>query len=198
MTAVEPPRTKPAHYRETGPNVPLPAVALTWLAPSARSKDAAALQVAAAILGHGESSRMNQALVYRGEIAQTASFGADLRVDTGLLIAYAIAASGHTPAELAKALRAQIRQLADRPVPAAELAKIKTQLVTQALVDRQTPLGKAMALGEAALVQGDVRRVNEEIAELQAVTAADVQRVVRKYLIDAPEVTIEYVQEAKS
>ncbi len=198
VTVTEPPRTAPAHYRETGPNVPLPAVALTWLAPPARDKDAAALQVAAAILGHGESSRMNQALVYRGEIAQSASFGADLRVDTGLLVAYAIAASGHVPAELAKALRAQVKLLADKPVGAAELAKVKTQLVTQALVDRQTPMGKAMALGEAALVQGDARRANEEIAELQAVTAADVQRVVRKYLVDAPDVTIEYTQEVKS
>ncbi|MFO1414885.1 MAG: pitrilysin family protein [Burkholderiales bacterium] len=198
VTVAEPPRTRPAQYRETGPNVPLPAVALTWLAPPARSPDAVALQVAAAILGHGESSRMNQALVYRGEIAQSASFGADLRVDTGLLIAYAVAASGHAPAELARALRAEIAKLAAKPVGAAELARIRTQLVTAALVERQTPMGKANALGEAALVQGDVRRVNEEIAELQAVTAADVQRVVRKYLIDAPAVTIEYAQEPRS
>jgi zinc protease len=198
VTAVEPPRTQSARYRETGPNVPLPAVALTWLAPSARSKDAPALQVVAALLGRGESSRMNQALVYRGQIAQTASFGADLRVDTGLLVAYAIAASGSTPDQLAKALRAEIARLADQPVPAAELAKIKTQLVTQALVERQTPLGKGEALGDAAVTQGDVRRVNKELADLQAVTAADVQRVVRQYLIDAPEVTIDYVQEGKS
>jgi zinc protease len=197
VTTFEPARTQPARYQETGPNVPLPAVALTWLAPSARSKDAPALQVAAAILGNGESSRMNQALVYRAQIAQTASFGADLRVDTGLLIAYAIAASGATPDQLARALRHEIELLAQKPVPPAELAKIKTQLVTQALIDRQTPLGKAMALGEAAVTLGDVRRVNQELPELQAVTAADVQRVVRQYLIDAPAVSIEYTQEAK-
>ncbi len=118
--------------------------------------------------------------MYRAQIAQTASFGADLRVDTGLLIAYAIAASGATPDQLARALRHEIELLAQKPVPPAELAKIKTQLVTQALIDRQTPLGKAMALGEAAVTLGDVRRVNEELAELQAVTAADVQRVVRQ------------------
>jgi zinc protease len=197
VTAVEPPRTKPAHFQETGPNVPLPAVALTWLAPSARSKDAAALKVAAAILGHGESARLNQALVYRGQIAQAASFGADLRVDTGLLIATAVAASGTPPDRVLRALRAEIERLAQKPVPAAELAKVKTQLVTNALIERQTPLGKAAALGEAAVTLGDARRVNEELAELQAVTAADVQRVARHYLIDAPEVTIEYVQEAK-
>ena len=46
--------------------------------------------------------------MYRGQIAQTASFGADLRVDPGLLIAYAIAAKGVSPAKLATALRAEI------------------------------------------------------------------------------------------
>jgi zinc protease len=75
------PRTKDARYKVTAPNVPLPAVALTWLGPPASSPDAAALKVAAAILGNGESSRLNQALVYRAQIAQTASFGNDMRVD---------------------------------------------------------------------------------------------------------------------
>ncbi len=196
VTAVEPPRTRDAAFHETGPNVPLPAVAITWLAPSARSPDAAALEVAAALLGNGESSRLNQALVYRGQIAQQASFGADLRVDTGLLIAYAIAASGQSPDTLAKALRKQITRLADEPISPAELEKVKTQLLTQALVARQTPLGKAEALGEAIVIRGDARRVNEELDELQAVTAADVRRVVRKYMTDAHSVTIEYTQQA--
>ena len=196
MTAVEPPRTRDAVHRETGPNVPLPAVALTWLAPPARSPDAAALTVAAALLGHGESSRLNQALVYRAQIAQTATFAADLRVDAGLLVAYAIAATGAKPETLARALRKEIDRLANAPVPAEELAKVKTQLVTQALVERQTPLGKGVALGEAIVLRGDARRANDELAELQAVTPADVQRVVRKYLTGAPQVTIEYTQQA--
>ncbi len=196
VTTVEPPRTRDALYRETGPNVPLPAVALTWLAPPARSPDAAALTVAAALLGNGESSRLNQSLVYRAQMAQTATFGADLRVDTGLLVAYAIAASGAKPDALARALRKEIDRLARVPVPADELAKVKTQLVTQALVARQTPLGKGEALGEAIILRGDARRANDELAELQAVTPADVQRVVRKYLTGAPQVTIEYTQQA--
>ncbi len=194
VTATEPARTQDARYREAAPNVPLPAVAITWLAPSARSPDAAALKVAAALLGNGESSRLNQALVYRAQIAQKASFGADLRVDTGLLIAYAIAATGKTPDALAQALRREIDQLAARPVSEAELSKAKIQLLTQALLERQTPLGKGSALGDAILIQGDARRVNRDLDELQAVTPADVQRVVRKYLTGARAVTIEYAQ----
>ncbi|MCC6194148.1 MAG: insulinase family protein, partial [Burkholderiales bacterium] len=168
-SAVEPPRERDAVYRETGPDVPLPAVALTWLGPPASSPDAAALKVAAAILSNGESSRLHQALVYRDQIAQRAAFSADLRVDPGLLVAYAIAAKGATPQVLAKALRAQIERLARNPVSEQELAKVKLQLLTQALDARQTPIGKADALGEAILYQGDARAADRELDELQRV-----------------------------
>jgi len=92
-------------------------------------------------------------------------------------------------------MRADIDQLAARPVPAAELAKVKTQLLTQALLQRQTPLGKGMALGDAIINLGDVRRVNAELDELQAVTAADVRRVARTYLAGARSVIIEYTRQ---
>ena len=83
-----------AASRSPDPQVPLPAVAFTWLAPPADSADAPALQVAAAVLAAGESSRLNQALVYRQRVATQAGFNADLRAGPGLLIAYAIAAGG--------------------------------------------------------------------------------------------------------
>ena len=194
VTATEPPRTRDARHRETGPNVPLPAVALTWAGPSARSPDAAALDVAAALLGNGESSRLNQALVYRAQIAQEVSFSADLRADPGLLVAYAVAAKGTSPDALLKALRSEIVRLAQKPVPEAELDKVKTQLLTQALDGRQTPMGKADALGEAIVYRGDPAYANRELDELMAVTASDVQRVLRKYVLDAKEVAIEYVE----
>ncbi len=83
----------------TGPQVPLPASALSWLAPPVTSADAPALQVAAAVLAAGESSRLNQSLVYRQRIATQAGFSADLRVGPGLLIACTVlpAASHPTP-----------------------------------------------------------------------------------------------------
>jgi zinc protease len=43
--------------------------------------------------------------------------------------------------------------------------------------------------------QGDPTAVNRDIAELQAVTATDVQRVMRKYFTDTNRVVIYYQQE---
>ena len=78
--AAEPPWPSDRVAHVTGPQVPLPAVALTWLAPPVTSPDNPALQVAAAVLASGESSRLNQSLVYRQRVATQAGFSADLRV----------------------------------------------------------------------------------------------------------------------
>ncbi len=190
----EPAWTRDRHYDEHGPNVPLPAVAQTWLIPPAASADAIPLEVAAALLGDGESSRLHQALVYREELATRIWFSADLRRDEGLMMGFAIVASGHQPTEVRKAMLAEIATLAATPPSPAELDKVKTQLLTGILMQRQTALGKAFALGQAALTEGDPARANSDLLALQAVSAQDVQRVVRKYLLDAHSVSIDYSQ----
>jgi len=197
VNVAEPARTRDVVHRETGPNVPLPAVALTWLGPPARSADAAALHVASALLAAGDSSRLHESLVYRQEIAQHTGFSLDPTTDAGIIVAYAIGAKGATPATLAAALKAEIVKLAKGPIPPAELAKVKLQIVTHALEERETPIGKGMAIGDAVVYRGDPSYVNRDLDELQAVTAADVQRVLRRYVLDAKQVTIEYVQERK-
>jgi zinc protease len=180
----------------SGPQVPLPAVALVWQAPPVTGPDTAALRVAAGLLSAGESSRLNQALVYRQRIAAQAGFEADLRAGPGLLTAYAMAAGGKPLPQVAQALQAEVLRLAHKPVPPAELNKVKTQLLTQALVERQTPHGEASALAEAAVLHGRTAKANEQLDELQRVSAADVQRVMRRYVAQARKVTIRYTQDA--
>jgi zinc protease len=43
---------------------------------------------------------------------------------------------------------------------------------------------------------GDPNRVNTDLTKLQAVTAADVQRVMKKYLTDSNRLVIYYLPEA--
>ncbi|MEO8081609.1 MAG: pitrilysin family protein [Caldimonas sp.] len=179
----------------TAPRVPLPAVAYTWLAPTVRSADAPALQVAAAVLSAGDSSRLNQALVYRQQLTVQAGFDADLRAGPGLLIAYAIVAGGKSPADAGEALLAEVRRLAAEPPSAAELAKVKNQLITAAFSSRQTPIGLGSAIAEAAVLEGDPARVNTDLDDLQRVSGADVQRVMRQYVLGAHKVSLTYRQE---
>ena len=195
VTATEAAWTSDRRIALTGPQVPLPAVALAWLAPPVTSPDAAALRIAAALLGGGESSRLNQSLVYRQQLAAQASFAADLRAGPGLLVASAVAAGGKPLAAVEAGLLAEVLRLTRQPVSAAELSKVKTQLLTDTLLTRQTPEGLGAAVAEAAVLEGGAAQVNAGLAALLNVTAADVQRVLRRHLVGSHKVTIEYTQD---
>ena len=196
VTVKEPERTAEKRFDERGPNVPLPAVAITYLAPPVSNPDADALRVAESILSNGESSRLYQSLVYTQQVAQEAFASANLRQDPGLFVLGAILASGKQPAEAERALLAELKRIQSEPVTKAELDKAVNQLVANALRERETNSGKAFAIGQAAVIVGDARRVNTDIERLQAVTVADVQRVMKKYFTDSNRVVITYTGEA--
>ena len=196
VTIKEPERTAEKRFTETAPNVPLPAVAITYLAPPVANDDSYALRVAESILGDGESSRMYQSLVYKQQVAAEAFTQADLREDSGLFILGAILASGKQPAEAERALLAELKRMQDEPVSQAEIDKAKTQLLTNIIRERETSNGKADALGRAVVLLGDVQSVNTDAVKLQAVSPADVQRVMKKYFTDSNRVVITYQAEA--
>jgi zinc protease len=196
VTAVEPPRTGPKNVTTYAPNVPLPAVALTWLAPKASDPDAPALQVLDAILTAGKSSRAYDSLVYEKQIAAQVLSQADLRAQLGVYYLGAIVAAGHTPDEAETALRAQVAALRDKPVTPEELEIAKTQLLTNEIRQRETIDGRANELAAAQVIEGDAARANSDIVALAGVTAADVQRVAQTYLADDRRVAIHYLPES--
>lgn len=196
VTVREPARTVERRFVEYGPNVPLPAVAMTYLIPPAAQDDAYALQVAETILSAGESSRLYRALVYDQQVAQSVSGDADLREQDGLFGFTVIMASDKRPEEgEASALR-EIARMQNQPVSQAELRRALNQLVTSQIRERETNSGRALAVGWAAVVLSDVNRVNRDLDRLQRVTAADVQRVMRRYFTPANRVVIHYLPES--
>jgi len=194
---VEPPRKGPGVYDGYGPNVPLPAVAITWLGPKAADPDAPALKVLDAILSAGKSSRLYDSLVYEKQVAAQIFSNADLPRDPGNFMVGAVMASGHGVDEGEGALLAEVKRLRDAPPSAAELDEAKNELVAGKLRERETIEGRGFALGSALELEGDPARANTELAALQAVTAEDVQRVVRKYLADDLRMTIRYRPESE-
>ena len=195
VTTREPPRADNRKIVEYSAKAPLPGIAITWLAPSLRSEDEPALELASEILSGGQSSRLYQSLVYQQQIAQQASLGADLKQDLGLLTARMILASGKSPNDAEHALMQQLDQVLRDGVTPAELEKAKTRFLTAKLLERETDNGKASALGEAAVLYGDPSRVNTDLAKLRAVTTNEIKDVLNRYL-SGKKVTIEYLPEA--
>jgi zinc protease len=193
----EPARTSEQRFTVTAQNVPLPAVVLSYLGPSDRDADSAPLRVAEAILAAGESSRLYQRLVYKQQVAREAGFTADLREDLGLIYFFVVLSSGKTPEDGEKAVLAELKSIQETPVTQAEIEKAKNQLITAKLHELETAEGKAEALGHAAVVLGDPERANTDVRELLDVTAADVQRVMKKYFTDTNRVVINYLDKAE-
>jgi zinc protease len=197
VTVKEPPRTGERVFTEYGQNVPLPAVALNYLIPPQADADNNALQVAAAILSAGRSSRLYQSLVYQQQLATTANAGTNLKEDVSLFNLSSILASGKKPETVERAMLDEIKKMQDAPVSAAELEKAKNQLITSQLRELETNNGKADALGEAAVLLKDPNRVNTDTEKLQLVTAADVQRVMQKYFTDQNRIVLYYLPESE-
>jgi zinc protease len=195
VTIKEPGRTAERRFTEYGTNVPLPAIAVTYLVPPAASEDAIVLQVADAILSGGTSSRLYQSLVYQQQLAQEATSYTDLREDASMFGLRVTLASDKKPEDAERALFAEIKRLQDVPVTSAELDKAKNLLVTSKLREREKNEDKALAIGNAAVLLGDPSRANTDLQRLQAVTAADVQRVLKKYFTNTNRVVITYLPE---
>jgi len=196
VSVKEPERISERRLTHYAPNVPLPAIALTYLVPPEKSPDSEALQVASTILAQGESSRLYKSLIYEQQVAQSADVITDLREDAGVFYFNVVLASEKKSEDVERALLAEIKKIQDAPVSAAELNKAKNQLVTNELHQRETSNGKALALGQSAVLLGDPNRVNTDLARLQAVSAADVQRVMKKYLTANNRLVIYYLPEA--
>jgi len=191
----EPPRKSEIRVTEHGSN-DLPAVGLTYLTPREADPDSDALRVANAVLSAGESSRLYHSLVYTQQLAAEANSGDETREDISLFILTAVLSEGKKPEDVEKSLLAEIKKLQDAPVSAAELEKAKNQMITNQLRQRETSNGKALALGEAAVLMGDPARVNTDLDRLQAVTAADIQRVMKKYFADTNRLVLYYLPQA--
>jgi zinc protease len=196
VTVQEPARKEERRVNEYGDSVPLPALGMTWLTPPAAHADAVPLFVAATILSDGESSRLQEKLV-RGAVAQEVFADAEMREDVGLFGVVAIMGSEKQPADAEKIIRAELASMAAKPVTGAELEKAKNLILTSALRERETSNGKAFSLGEALILQHDAGVVNTGLTKVQGVTAADVQRVVRQYLVEGKPVVINYQDQSK-
>ena len=193
----EPPRAAGRRYTLHAPNTPLSAIVLTWQLPPAADPDHGIINVLDGILSGGESSRLYQSLVYRDQLAAETGISTDMRKGAGMFSAYAIVAGGKTPETVEAALRRQIALIRDRGVTAEELMRAKNQLLTGALKQRETAEGRATTLASDVILERDPHASDKRLAAIQAVTAADVQRVARRLLADDRAVAITYLPAAE-
>src|SRR5690606_334778 len=102
----------------------------------------------------------------------------------GLFTLSGTPAQGRTMEELEQALREQVRRVREEPVTAAELERVKAQVVAGNVYERDSLFYQAMQIGILETVGLDWRVADEYVDRVKAVTAEQVQQVARKYLKD--------------
>ena len=192
-TVTEAKVTTPEDHTFYAPNVPLETVLIGWHTVPANHPDVAALSVLDGILSTGESSRLHRALVYEAQAANSASSSPDFMKEAGTLSAYAMMSPGHTLDEGKALLEREIARLRDQPVTDAELIEAKNELIASALSEREGAQGRADVLGWALIKTGNAATADNAVADIQKVTAADIQRVARQYLTPQSQITMRYL-----
>ncbi len=144
-----------------------------------------ALSILGGVLDGGQAARFERELVREKKIASSIDVDySPVSRSPSMLVIEATPANGHTTAELEKAIRAQIERIRNEPVSAEELKRVKAQVVAGNVYSRDSVFYQAMQIGRLAAVGLDWHMLDDEVKNLNAVTAEQVQAVARKYLVD--------------
>ncbi|MFT7235667.1 MAG: zinc protease [Methylophagaceae bacterium] len=167
----------------------LPYLMMGWKVPVVKTAEIDwepyALEMLAGILDGGASARFSRDLVREQQVASNigAGYGLFSRLDDLFLVA-GTPTKDHSIADLHQAVSAQLEILKTEAVSQQELERIKTQVVANAVYERDSVFYQAMQIGILETVGLDWRLSDDYVKNIQAVTAEQVQAVARKYFID--------------
>lgn len=147
--------------------------------PIGRDPDQAPLAVLDAILSDGKNARLYKQLVDRG-LALNAGAGVNVSHDLSLHMLYASLAPDAKAEEVEKALWAALDGIKTGGVTQAEIERVKHQTLAQEAFKRDGTAGVVGELNEFVSV-GDWTLYARFPQAISQVTAADVQRVAKKY-----------------
>ena len=169
---------------------------LGYQAPSFLHADTPALVIANEVLFGGQSSRLYRLFCLDEEIALSVRGSIAPFVDPGLFEMWIFLREGKNKSTALALLDREIKRLGSGGPTEVELEKAINQLELSFLHSMETAGGKAEQIGFYETVANDGAAVFERLADYRAVTAADVKRVVAKYLRPSRRTRVEILKRA--
>ena len=156
-----------------------PQVDILWHTVPFGNKDSYALEILAQILST-RTGRLYKGLVLGSEVATEVYADQNSQKWAGSFDAGGEAKEGHTPQEVEQGIYDDIEKLKRDAVPAEELQKVKNNFAAAEYrrLSANFPILMQLLVNDG---DGDWREINEAGPKIQAVTAADVQRVAKQY-----------------
>lgn len=180
VRAAEPPQTK-TRVAFVRADVKVAQLQLGFHIPPLKDPDTNSLDVLAAVIGQGRTSRLYSKVKREQELVYSIAAGAYTPQDPGIFVVNAELAPDKIPEALESIIK-EIRALAKGPVDANELARAKLNIKTDFVHSRSTMSGEARTLASFEVMMGDYRAKERYLADLDELTPADLQAVAAKYL----------------
>lgn len=178
----EPPQTAERRLALDDPLARQARLDIVFKVPPSESSDDDALTVLGSVLGGGRSSRLYEQVVRQKQLASDISAGKGQSRGPGLVRMTAMAAPGKAIPDIEAAVYAEIERVKAGPIAGWEIDKARNSAQRSLVSSLQSSLSRAIFLSEYALFYDDPGRINTRAQRIAAVTAADVQRVARRYL----------------
>jgi predicted Zn-dependent peptidase len=156
-----------------------PTVRVWWHAVPFIHKDRTPIDLLTDVLS-GRTGRLYKGLVLGRQIANECSASVDFKKYAGIIEAECVVKEGKEPAAVESALYEEIGRLQKDGVPEAEMQKVKNQAKANAYRRLSSPLFIAIQLLYYDGL-GDWKYINSYADEVEATTAADLQRVAGQY-----------------
>jgi len=175
-------RQQEARFLEMTSDVPLSALYKVYHMPGRADDGYYPADLLGDVLGRGKSSRLYQRLVKENPLFNSISASVTGSLEPGLLVVSGKLNTGVSLEEADAAVEAVIAEFREQLIPTEELEKVKNQAEAGIVFSEIELLNRAINLAYSKLI-GDANLVNEEGANVQAVTPEQVlaaaQEVVR-------------------
>jgi zinc protease len=184
VTEVEPQQNGERHV-ELRHAANLPAFEIAYHVPNLTSADAFPLEIASEVLADGKSSRLYKTLVVEKHMVVSADAGYDMTsFNPGLFVVSGQMRPGVKTQDALAEVDRMLAALRDQPVGARELQKAKNLEQAEFVFGQDSIFREAMMLGIYQLL-GNYRNLDQYLAGINKVTAAEVQSAARKYLVNS-------------
>ncbi len=150
--------------------------------PSFKHVDSPALDLLSLIMGHGNSSVLNQNLREKKRIVHHIDTSVWNPSDEGLFLVTYLCEE-HNRENVQSAIMDEIAQIKEQGISMHQLEKAMRQLIVNEVNVRKTVSGQASRLGYAEVVVGDINYLKNYFSKLLHVTTDIIQEISSKYLI---------------
>lgn len=148
--------------------------------PNAIHEDTPALDALSIILSGGESSRLVQRVKLDKGLVNSISSSSFTPKDPGAFIIEATLSAENIEKAI-EAILEEIKNIQTEGVTSDELYRVKVNIESDRIYDRQTVQGQARKLGYYELISGDINFEKEYIQKVNLLESTNINKVIAKY-----------------